>query len=168
LVSRQPKSILEIEDQIAALFDSLPDAAFFAALPGAGPHLAPRLLAAFGDDRSRYGNAQELACYGGIAPVTESSGKKTWIHWRWSCSKFLRQTLVEWANQSRHHSFWAEAFYQMQRQKGKTHQVAIRALAFKWIRIVFRCWQDRQPYDEVKYLQALKQKGSPLLQHLAL
>jgi hypothetical protein len=56
----------------------------------------------------------------------------------------------------------------MQRQKGKTHQGAIRALAFKWIRIVFRCWQDRVPYDEVKYLIALRRKGSPLVQNLAL
>jgi hypothetical protein len=70
--------------------------------------------------------------------------------------------------QTRKHSFWAEAFYQMQRQKGKTHQEAIRALAFKWIRIVFCCWQERQPYDEVKYLMALKRKGSPLVQNLAL
>jgi hypothetical protein len=80
----------------------------------------------------------------------------------------LRQTFVEWALQTRKHSFWAEAFYQMQRKKGKTHQAAIRALAFKWIRIVFRCWQDRQPYDEVKYLMALKRKGSPLVQNLAI
>jgi hypothetical protein len=56
----------------------------------------------------------------------------------------------------------------MQRKKGKTPQAAIRALAFKWIRIVFRCWQDRQPYDEVKYLMALKRKGSPLVQNLAI
>lgn len=70
--------------------------------------------------------------------------------------------------QTRKHSFWAEAFYQMQRQKGKTHQGAIRALAFKWIRIVFRCWQDREPYTKVKYLMALERKGSPLVQNLAL
>jgi hypothetical protein len=100
--------------------------------------------------------------------VTESSGKKSWVHWRWSCSQFLRQTLVEWANQSRHHSLWAEAFYQMQKKKGKTHQMAIRALAFKWIRILFRCWQDHQPYDEVRYLKALQQKGSPILQYLSM
>jgi len=75
---------------------------------------------------------------------------------------------VEWALQTRKHSFWEEAFYQMQRQKGKTHQRAIRALAFKWIRIVFRCWQNQVPYDEVKYLMALRRKGSPLLQNLAL
>ena len=90
------------------------------------------------------------------------------MHWRWSCPTFLRQTFVEWASQTRKHSFWAKVLYQRQRQKGKTHHGAIRALAFKWIRIVFRCWQERQPYDEVKYLMALKRKGSPLVQNLAL
>lgn len=161
-------SIATFDAKIEELFDSHSDAELFKALPGAGPQLAPRLLVAFGEERARFQSAQDLLCYSGIAPVKESSGQKSWVHWRWSCPKFLRQTFVEWALQTRKHSFWAEAFYQMQRQKGKTHQGAIRALAFKWIRIVFRCWQDKQPYDEVKYLMALKRKGSPLVQNLAL
>jgi transposase len=161
-------SIATFDAKIEALFVTHPEADLFAALPGAGPHLAPRLLVAFGEQRSRFQSAQDLLRYAGIAPVKESSGQKSWVHWRWSCPKFLRQTFVEWALQTRKHSFWAEAFYQMQRKKGKTHQAAIRALAFKWIRIVFRCWQDHQPYDEVIYLMALKRKGSPLVQSLAL
>jgi transposase len=161
-------SIAKFDAKIEGLFESHRDAELLAALPGAGPQLAPRLLVAFGEDRERFGSAQDLLRYSGIAPVQESSGQKSWVHWRWSCPKFLRQTFVEWALQTRKHSFWAEAFYQMQRQKGKTHQGAIRALAFKWIRIVFRCWQDRVPYDEVKYLIALRRKGSPLVQNLAL
>ncbi|MBD3887276.1 IS110 family transposase [Phormidium tenue FACHB-886] len=161
-------SIAKFDAKIEELFESHSDAELFAALPGAGPHLAPRLLVAFGEERTRFDSAQDLLRYSGIAPVKESSGQKLWVHWRWSCPKFLRQTFVEWALQTRKHSFWAEAFYQMQRQKGKTHQGAIRALAFKWIRIVFRCWQDREPYDEVKYLIALRRKGSSLVQSLAL
>ncbi|NJR63119.1 MAG: IS110 family transposase [Cyanobacteria bacterium CRU_2_1] len=161
-------SITTFDTKIEELFNSHSDAELFAALPGAGPHLAPRLLVAFGEERTRFQTAQDLLRYSGIAPVKESSGQKSWVHWRWSCPKFLRQTFVEWALQTRKHSFWAEAFYQMQRKKGKTHHGAIRALAFKWIRIVFRCWQDRVPYDEVKYLMALQRKGSPLVQNLAL
>jgi transposase len=161
-------SITTCNTKIEALFVTHPDAALFAALPGAGPQLAPRLLVAFGEARSRFQTAQDLLRHAGIAPVKEISGQKSWVHWRWSCPKFLRQTFVEWALQTRKHSFWAEEFYQMQRKKGKTPQAAIRALAFKWIRIVFRCWQDRQPYDEVKYLMALKRKGSPLVQNLAI
>jgi transposase len=162
------KTLDEINDKIAALFAAHPDAEFFASLPGAGSHLAPRLLVAFGEDRTRYTQAQDLLRYTGIAPVSESSGNKCWVHWRWSCPIFLRQTFVEWADQSRHHSFWADAFYKMQRKKGKSHPMAMRALAFKWIRILFRCWQDGKPYDEAKYLLALKKKKSPLVQNLAL
>lgn len=51
--------------------------------------------------------------------------------------------------------------------KGATYEVAVRALAFKWIRILYRCWKDRRPYDELQYLQALRKKGSPLLQYIA-
>ena len=144
-------SIQVFEQKIEQLFKTHPDANIFSSLPGAGPHLAPRLLVAFGEDRNRYQSAQDILRYAGIAPVTEKSGKKEWIHWRWSCPKFLRQTFVEWANHSRNHSFWASEFYDYQRQIGKPHQTAIRSLAFKWIRIAFRCWQDGKPYDETKY-----------------
>lgn len=156
-------SIHSFDNRIEELFLAQDDAQLFQSLPGAGPQLAPRLLVAFGEDRSRYLGAQELLQYAGIAPVTERSGKKQWVHWRWSCPKFLRQTFVEWSAQSLRFSFWAKTFYDYQRQKGKTHQMAIRALAFKWIRILYRCWQDRVPYDEAQYLMALKKKGSPLV-----
>ena len=55
----------------------------------------------------------------------------------------------------------------IKRRNGKTHQVAIRALVFKWIRITYRCWKERQPYDEVKYLLSLKGKVSPLVKNLS-
>lgn len=148
---------------IEQLFHSLPDANFFDALPGAGPHLAPQLLVAFGDDRTRFTSAQAFMSYVGIAPVKEKSGKKKWTHWRWSCPKFLRQPFVEWTDQSRPHSQWANAFYRQQRQAGKSHPKAIRALAYKWGRILWRCWQNRTPYDEEFYLNALQRKKSPLI-----
>lgn len=158
--------LAEFNQRIAELFEALPDAALFRALPGAGPHLAPRLLAAFGEDRSRFRSAQAFMSYIGIAPVKEESGKKRWVHWRWSCPIFLRQTFVEWVDQARRHSDWSQAFYAQQKQSGKSHQKAIRALAYKWGRILWRCWQDRVPYDEQKYLAALRRKKSPLVKLL--
>ncbi len=152
--------------KIAECFASFDDAALFRDLPGAGKQLAPRLLVAFGEDRDRFGSANALCCYAGIAPVTERSGNQSWVHWRYSCPKFLRQSFIEWASQTIRYSFWAQAFYRTQREKGKTHQMAIRALAYKWIRILWRCWQDRKPYDEAKYLMALKAQGSPLVKEL--
>jgi len=156
-------SIRRYDDEIAALAPQHPDYALFDGLPGAGPTLAPRLLVAFGEQRERYGKAAELQKYAGIAPVTERSGQSTWIHWRWQCPTFLRQTFVEWAAQTINKSYWAGLYYYQQRAKGGSHQAAVRALAFKWIRILYRCWITRTPYDEAKYLKTLQERGSPLL-----
>ncbi len=158
-------AIKQYDKAIAELAPQHPDYALFDALPGAGPSLAPRLLVAFGEQRDRFNSASELQRYAGIAPVTERSGKKHWVHWRWQCSSFLRQTFVEWAAQTINKSYWAGAYYRQQRGKGATYQAAVRALAFKWIRILYRCWQNHTPYNESTYLNALKKRGSPLLVH---
>ena len=156
-------AIKRFDDEIERLANKHVDYALFSALPGAGPSLAPRLLVAFGEHRGRYQNAADLQKYAGVAPVTERSGKKHWVHWRWQCPTFLRQTFVEWAAQTINKSFWAGVYYRQQRAKGCTYQAAVRALAFKWIRILYRCWQTRIPYDESTYLKALERRGSPLL-----
>jgi transposase len=157
------QAIERFDAEISTVSRTLPDYALFDALPGGGPALAPRLLTALGEQRERFLAADELQRYSGIAPVTERSGNKSWVHWRWQCPKFLRQTFVEWAAQTINKSFWAGAYYRQQRAKGSSHQAALRALAFKWIRILYRCWQTKTPYDESKYLHALKRRGSPLL-----
>jgi len=170
LVSQLRVTLQAIDDFDAAIAQraqSHPDFPLFNSLPGAGAVLAPRLLAAFGEHRDRYTSADELQKYAGIAPVTERSGNKSWVHWRLQCPTFLRQTFVEWAAESIRHSFWARAYYQQQRNKGSSHQAAVRALAFKWIRILFRCWQNRTPYHESRYLNALQRRGSPLIHNLA-
>jgi transposase len=161
------QAIADFDTAIAPCAQTHPDFPLFQALPGAGPVFAPRLLVAFGEQRARYTSAAELQKYAGIAPVTERSGKKAWVHWRLQCPKFLRQTFVEWAAESIRHAFWAQVYYQQQRDKGKTHQAAVRALAFKWIRMLFRCWQERTPYNESVYLQALNRRGSSLIPNLA-
>ena len=110
--------------------------------------------------RDRFDSASSMASFTGIAPVKESSGKALWIHWRWACPKFIRQTFHEWAGCSIRSCDWAREFYDRQRDRGKGHHAAVRALAFKWIRIFFRCWRDRVPYSEELYLKAL-QKHAP-------
>jgi len=161
------QAIADCDTAIAQRAQEHPDFPLFDALPGAGAVFAPRLLVAFGEQRERFTSAEDLQKYAGIAPVTERSGKKSWVHWRLQCPTFLRQTFVEWAAESTRHSFWAQVYYQQQREKGKAHQAAVRALAFKWIRILYRCWQDRTPYDESVYLQALKRRSAPFLHNLA-
>ena len=161
------QAIADFDTAIAQRAQRHPDFPLFDTLPGAGAVFAPRLLVAFGEQRERYASADALQKYAGIAPVTERSGNKTWVHWRLQCPKFLRQTFVEWAAESLRHSFWARTYYEQQRDKGIAHQAAVRALAFKWIRILFRCWQNRMPYDESVYLNALQRRGSPLMHNLA-
>jgi len=156
------EGIEDLDGQIEEAAAAHPDFFIFNSLPGAGPVMAPRLLAAFGSQRERYRSADELQSFSGIAPLTESSGKRKWVHFRWACPKFLRQSFHEWTGHSIAQSEWARAYYQQQRSKGNTHHEAVRALAFKWIRIVFRCWQNRVAYDENRYLAVLVKRGSPL------
>jgi transposase len=160
-------SIKAYDKTLATLFSQHPDAPIFASFPGAGETLAPRLLAAFGTDRAWFHTATEVQNSMGISPVKKESGDIKIVQWRKACPKFLRQSFQEYANESIRHSIWARAYYQMQRNRGKRHQAAVRALAFKWIRVMFACWQTRQPYDEVHYLAALQRRHAPLLEYLS-
>jgi transposase len=156
------EGIQALDRQIQEAAEAHPDFFIFESLPGAGQVMAPRLLAAFGSQRERFRNAEEVQVWSGIAPVIASSGTSRWVHFRFACSKFLRQTFQEWAGHSIAHSAWARAYYQQQCRRGKKHQAAVRALAFKWIRVVFRCWKDRVAYDESVYSVALAKRNSPL------
>lgn len=74
---------------------------------------------------------------------------------------------MEWAAQTVMKSLWAKAYYNQQKEKGHRHQSILRGLAYKWQRILFRCWQNRETYDENRYLEALSRSGSPLLPIIA-
>lgn len=161
-------SIARFDEEIAARFATHPDADLFESLPGSGAVIAPRLLAHFGSDRERFTSAEDIQKLSGIAPVTERSGKlgKRWVHWRWAASTFVRQSFHEFAMHSIRSSQWARAYYELQRERGKDRHAAIRALAFKWIRILYRCWKSRTPYNEAQYVQSLVRRGSPLAARL--
>lgn len=147
--------IANYDRQLAEITLAHPDHEVIASFPGAGPVMTARLIAALGTMRDRYDSAAQIQRCSGIAPVIERSGQNCWVHWRWACSKFMRQTFHEWASHSMKTCAWAREYYQAQMDQGKGRHAAIRALAFKWIRILFRCWKDRTVYDEAKYLQAL-------------
>jgi hypothetical protein len=129
--------------EISQLFAQHPDAFIFASFPAAGPVLAPRLQTAFGSRRDRFGAAQDLLQFSGVAPVTQRSGKSLQVHRRWARPKFLHQSLVEYAALSLPHCGWARALYHQLRARGQRHWAAIRVIAYKWVRIQFRCWKDR-------------------------
>jgi hypothetical protein len=93
--------------------------------------LAPRLLAGFGSDRSRYGDAASMQKYVGVAPVKEKSGSQLYTHWRWRSPVFLRQTFIEWAGQTVIWSSWAAHYYERMKAKKKKHHVILRALGLQ-------------------------------------
>ena len=163
LISTFNQHIARFEKETARVFAVQPDATLFKELPGAGEVLAPRLAVAFGTDRSRYPDAGSFQKYSGLAPVREKSGGQLWTHWRWQAPAFQRQSLVEWAGQTVVRCEWAKCYYERMKAKGKKHHVILRALAFKWTRILWKCWQSGVAYDEQTYLQALKKKNSPNL-----
>jgi transposase len=167
VVAALREGIAALDGQIEKAAAAHPDFAIFHSFPGAGSVLAPRLLAAFGSRRDRYGTAAEVQQFSGIAPVLERSGKSQWVHFRWACPKFLRQTFQEWAGHSIGFCGWAQAYYEQQRKGGHGHHAAVRSLAFKWIRIAFRCWKDGVAYDDSRYVESLRRRGSPLAQALA-
>ena len=157
------EGIGELDEKIRQITACQEDFAVFDSFPAAGAALAPRLLAAFGTRRERFAQAAEVQAFSGIAPVTQRSGRHEVTRFRWAAPKFVRQSFHEFAAFSTRKSVWARAYYEQQRAKGKPHHRAVRALAFKWIRILFRCWQEGTPYDEGRYLQALARRGSPLV-----
>ena len=162
MLSLLSQAIADLDKRIQPIAQAHPDYAVFDSLPGAGEVMVPRLIAAFGTKRERFSNASQVQNFSGIAPVRESSGRTEWIPMRWACPKFLRQTFHEWAGHSIAHSSWAQAYYHQQIARGNGHHAAVRSLAAKWIRIVYRCWVNHMPYDERIYLDSLRRHGSPL------
>ena len=167
LICRQLQDLLQtidiFDERISKSFKAHEDHAIFASFPGAGPVLAPRLLASLGSQRERYEAAANLQNYTGIAPVTKQSGGKCHIHRRYLCPMFHRQSFHEYAKESVLWCRWAAAYYLQQRTKGAPHHTAVRALAYKWQRIIWRCWQIRKPYEEQTYEAALRKSKSPLV-----
>lgn len=161
------RTVVEFDEQLRQVVAIHPDHELFRALPGAVDALVPRLIAAFGSNRDRYQTAAEIQAYSGIAPIEAQSGKSCWIAQRLFCPKFLKQTFHEFAEQARRWSTWSRAFYELRRSQGMKHNAAVRALAFKWIRIMFRLWKTRTTYSEKEYITQLKTRKSPIVPFLS-
>lgn len=134
-------------ERIEALFARHPDHELFGSLPGIGPKLGPRLLAELGSDRERFDSAQSLQCYAGTAPVTIQSGQITKRVMRRACQLGLRAAVHFWANTSRYTCAWAQAYYQAHRAKGQSHACALRCLGQRWLKILWKIWQTKTPYN---------------------
>ena len=165
-------AIADLEATISEAYLAHPDHALIDSFPGLGPVLGPRVVAILGTDRTRYDSAESLQRLSGVAPVTRRTGGRkglATVHRRLRRPKFMHQTLVEWAGCSIAHSAWARAFYQLKRAQNPqmTHYAILRELAYKWVRILFQCWQQDQKYDEALHQAELARRGSPIAARLA-
>jgi transposase len=145
------EEISSYDKQIRTLFLTHNDQEIWRSLPGAGKRLAPRLLAEWGEDRSRYADASSVQSLAGTAPVPFQSGNYAKAHKRFACLKPLRNALHQFAWQSTLQEEWALASYQRKRAEGKTHSMAIRALANVWVRIIYRMWVSETCYQTATF-----------------
>jgi transposase len=143
------------------LFKQHPDQEIFASLPGAGPLLAPALLAKFGDDRERFPDPRSVQALAGTCPVTVASGKRRVVKFRKACDKEFRHIAHQWARASLGKSVWANAYWQQVRPRVGYDNDAYRRLANRWLAIAWKLWQTRQPYDEAYHLQQRAQRSKP-------
>jgi transposase len=152
--------LAEYRRRITQAFREHPDHNVFGSLPGAKATLGPRLLAEVGGVRQEYPDADALLCQAGVSPVSYQSGKVSKCRLRRACNKTLRATVHLWANASRLSCAWAQAYYEHKRAEGQNHASALRCLGKRWLKILWRLWQDGQPYDEQKYLAKLQQRAA--------
>jgi transposase len=154
----------DYRERIKATFARHPDHDLFGSLPGAGEKLAPRLLAEIGDNRARFATTEGLQCIAGTAPITIKSGEYCcYQRLRFACNDTLRATVHLWADHSRAKCAWAEAYYQKHRKDGQTHACALRCLGQRWLKILWKMWQDRTPYDEALHTRNQTKHGSWVL-----
>ena len=165
-IQQSRKTVKEFDSAIGEVMKRHPDAHLFSNLRGAGPALAPRLLCAFGSQRDRWEDADSLASFSGIAPVRRKSGKHCGIRRRFACPKYLRQTFHEFADKARMYCPWSKARYRLLRDRGMKHHAALRKIARTWIRILFRVWQTRIPFDCDRYIANLTQRCPEIIPYL--
>jgi transposase len=150
--------------QLGQLFEQHPDAFIFESLPGAGDVLAPSLLLKFGDHRDRFPESADVQALAGTCPVTEQSGKRRWVLFRRGCDKEFRRIAQQFARASIRESGWASAYWHEIRPRCRSHSHAYRKLANRWLAVIWKMWQTRQPYDEAYHLAQRARRRRPKVQ----
>lgn len=148
--------------ELARLLSQHPDYEIYASLPGTGDYLQAALLSKLGDDRQRFGSANHLQALAGTCPVTVSSGKRKFVHFRRACDRDFRRIAQQWAKSSLGSSVWANTYYSQVLPRCDSRSHAYRCLANRWLAILWRLWQDRLPYDESYHLQQRRRKSQPI------
>jgi transposase len=147
VLDRLVPEIAKLSSRIEHAVADLPDGKIIMSFPRAGRLNAAQILAELGDVRERFPTEDQLAAEAGVCPVTHASGRSRGVVFRWACNKKLRLAITCLADNSRHACVWAAAIYRKARERGCKHPHAIRILARAWVRVLWRAWHDRKPYD---------------------
>jgi transposase len=147
--------IAQLSSRIEHAIAELADGQIVMSFPRAGRICAAQILAELGDVRERFQTEAQLAAEAGVCPVTHQSGKSRGVVFRWACNHRLRAAITCFADNSRHSSPWAADLYTRARRRGCDHPHATRILARAWVRILWRAWVDRQPYDAARHQAAI-------------
>ncbi|MGH2735638.1 MAG: IS110 family transposase [Actinomycetota bacterium] len=142
------EQIAELEGEIESSFEDHPDAKILRSLPGLGIVLGARVLAEFGDDRTRFVDARARRNYAGTSPITRASGKRRVVLARYARNERLFNACYLWAFAALTASPGARAYYDRQRSLGKSHNHALRALANRLVGILHGCLRHGRAYEE--------------------
>ena len=148
MITQFNAEIAELEGALAEFFEQHPDAKIIRSLPGLGTILGARVLAEFGDDRTRYADGKSRRNYAGTSPITRASGKSWVVLARFARNRRLADALDQWAFCSLTQSEGARNYYDQLRSRDKTHRQALRQLANRWVGILHGCLDHQCLYDE--------------------
>ena len=157
VLARLVEQVKLLTARIEHAVQSCDDGRILMSFPRAGRICAAQILSEMGSVRERFDDVERLAAEAGVTPVTYESGKSKAVTFRWACNHRLRAALTCLADNSRHASAWAAAVYQKARARGCDHPHAVRILARAWLRVIWRAWKDRQPYDVQRHTGAMLQ-----------
>ena len=155
ILVRLVEQIRLLTSRIEHCVESSDDGRIMMSFPRAGRICAAQILSELGSVRERFANVERLAAEAGVTPVTYQSGKSKAVGFRWACNHRLRAALTCMADNSRHANAWAAYLYDNARARGCDHPHAIRILARAWLRVIWRAWQDRKPYDAQRHTSAM-------------
>jgi transposase len=157
VLARVVEQIRLLTSRIEHAVQASEDGRILMSFPRAGKICAAQILSELGSVRERFDDVERLAAEAGVTPVTYESGKTKAVAFRWACNHRLRAALTCLADNSRHASDWAAAIYDKARTRGCDHPHATRILARAWLRVIWRAWKDRQPYDVQRHTSAMLQ-----------
>jgi transposase len=135
------------DKRMRELLDAHPDTPIFTSFPGIGPVVAAVLISEMGEARQRFPTASALLAETGLAPVTRSSGRTRQVRFRYAANRRMRHAIDWWMFVAAREDPWSETIYKNARAAGQGHHRALRGLGARWVRILWRCWNDHTTYD---------------------